>query len=216
MLNKNFLIVSISILVGIISIGTAFVSVVDASSSSYQSFVKIQEYSSCSTCSFGCCTNCSEAVDFVADYAWEHITPFPKIKWFHPYPITKFVSDITLWTAKFAVELQNGFKETCYQPAYIIADVVIAATQYALKEVMKMVHEILFIFYPAILTIAFLKAIVYYLKQLCNGTTPPDQDASFLHLSSPRFSLIQFALQKINQLIISNSLFFHNVALFEK
>jgi hypothetical protein len=215
MFNKKIIILSINILAVIILIGTAFNSVVVASSSSYQLSNKIKDYSSCSTCSSGCCTNCSEAVEFVVKYSWEHMPPFPKIKWFHAYPITKFVSDITLWTVEFTVELQNGFKETCYQPMFVIADVVVEATQYALKEVMKMIHEILFIFYPAILAIAFMKAVIYYLKQLCNGTTPPDQNISDQFITSPRFSPMKFALQKINQFIKNHSLLFHNEILFE-
>jgi hypothetical protein len=79
-----------------------------------------------------------------------------------------------------------------------------------------MLHEILFIFYPAILAIAFMKAVVFYLKQLCNGTTPPDQDAFSLHTIALRASFMQFALQKINQVITSQSLILYNIELFEK
>jgi hypothetical protein len=215
MLSKKFLIKIISIFVGFFSIGTAFTSAIATASSSYQLSNIIEDYSSCSTCSSDCCTNCSEAVKFVTEYAWEHMPPFPKMKWFHAYPIVKFVSDITLWAAEFAVELQNGFKVTCYQPVFIIAEVVVAATQYALKEVMKIINDILFIFFPAILAIAFIKAVFYYLKQLCNGTNPPDQDVSDKYINSPGFSLIKFALQKINQYTTTHSLFFHNVTLFE-
>jgi hypothetical protein len=216
MVKKNYWIMGISIFIGMISVGTTFPSVIAASISSYQPSDDTQVYVNCPSCSSGCCTNCSEAVDFVTEYAWAHAPPFPKINWFHSYPITKFASDLTIWTANFAVELQNGFEETCYQPVFIIAEVVIAATQYALKEVIKMLHEILFIFYPAILAIAFMRAVVSYLKQVCDGTNPPDQSSIQLHTNFSLSSYTQYAFQKIGQFITAYSLIFHKILLFER
>jgi len=216
MVKKSLWFMGISILVGIISIGSAFTTVIAASSSSNQPSDEIQDYVICQSCSSGCSTDCSESVDFAIDYAWENAAPFPKVKWLHPYPITKFMSDLTLWITIFTVELQNGFRDTCYEPTFTIADVVLAATDYAFNETLKMLHEILFIFYPAVFSIAFIRAVFSYLIQFCDGTNTP-QSTSLLSAEASLSSHTHSAFQKISQFLTSStSLILDKIGVFGK
>ena len=214
MVNKNIWIRGLSILVAIISIGTAFPSILAGSAAEASS--ETEDYSNCSTCSSGGCTDCSEAAEFVVQYAWEHAAPFPKVKWLEPYPVITYVSDLTRWAANFAVELQHGFQETCYQPGFIISEVVFAATQYALKEVLQMLHKVVFIFLPAVLAVAFLKAVVYYLKQTCNGSTIVDESTPQIDSLSLRLSNLDTSIHTIHQSLTYPSFLFDSSLTFER
>jgi hypothetical protein len=213
---KNMRIRGLSILVALLAIAAAFPSVLAGSDVVTQTSDEAGDYGSCSTCSSGCCTDCSEAAELVVLYAWEHVPTFPKVTWLQPYPVITYVSDLTRWAASFAVELHHGFQDTCYQPLFIVSEVVIAATQYALKEVLQMLHRVVFIFLPAILAVAFLKAVVYYLKQICDGSTVPDNSTPLIDSVIAQATNLESSISSTHQPAISSSILYDDTITTEE
>ena len=166
-MRKKVLIIIFSLISGFLFIGTSCTSAFNTMVSTPE---KLEEANSCNICNEDpFCKDCHCTVYSATNYAWENTEDFPTIDWDHSYPIIKFINDLTIWSADFAVNLQIGFEKTGFQPSFVISEAVIAAVNYAIKEVKNMLGEILIIYTPAILVSAFAKAIVYYLIKLCDG-----------------------------------------------
>lgn len=206
----------VSILIALLSIAAAFPSVLAGSDVVTQPSNETGDYGDCSTCPSGCCTDCSEAAELVVQYAWEQAPPFPKVTWLQPYPVITYVSDLTRWATSFAVELHQGFQDTCYQPLFIVSEVVVSATQYALKEVLQMLHRVVFIFLPAVLAVAFLKAVVYYLKQICDGSTVPDNSTPLIDSVIAMAANLESSFSSTHQPTISSSILYDNTITMEE